>query len=75
MAATMQDVATLAQVSLSTVSYTLSGKRPVSAETRAKIESAMAELVSVGTPWPAHSPPAARTCWRSPTRCTASRWA
>lgn len=44
MAATMQDVADLAQVSLSTVSYTLSGKRPVSAETRARIESAMAEL-------------------------------
>ncbi|WP_199423447.1 LacI family DNA-binding transcriptional regulator [Actinotalea solisilvae] len=42
--ATMQDVATLAQVSLSTVSYALSGARPVSAATKARIEAAMAEL-------------------------------
>ena len=35
----MQDVADRAQVSLSTVSYTLSGKRPVSAETRARIDT------------------------------------
>ncbi|MBU4214558.1 MAG: substrate-binding domain-containing protein [Actinobacteria bacterium] len=42
--ATMQDVANLAQVSLSTVSYTLTGKRPVSAATRVKVEQAMAEL-------------------------------
>ena len=42
--ATMQDVADLAHVSLSTVSYTLTGKRPVSAQTRARVEQAMAEL-------------------------------
>lgn len=42
--ATMQDVANRAQVSLSTVSYTLTGKRPVSAATRAKVEQAMADL-------------------------------
>lgn len=42
--ATMQDVATLAQVSLSTVSYALSGARPVSAATKARIEAAMGEL-------------------------------
>lgn len=42
--ATMQDVAQRAQVSLSTVSYALSGARPVSEATRLRIESAMAEL-------------------------------
>ncbi len=42
--ATMQDVATLARVSLSTVSYALSGARPVSAATKERIEAAMAEL-------------------------------
>ncbi len=42
--ATMQDVARRAQVSLSTVSYALSGTRPVSDATRRRIEDAMAEL-------------------------------
>lgn len=42
--ATMQDVARRAGVSLSTVSYTMSGKRPVAAETRVRVEQAMAEL-------------------------------
>lgn len=42
--ATMQDVAMRAKVSLSTVSYALSGTRPVSAATKARIEAAMAEL-------------------------------
>ena len=42
--ATMQDVANLANVSLSTVSYALSDTRPVSAATKARIEAAMDEL-------------------------------
>ncbi|MCL3860460.1 LacI family DNA-binding transcriptional regulator [Actinotalea sp. K2] len=42
--ATMQDVARRANVSLSTVSYALSGARPVSASTKARIDEAMREL-------------------------------
>ncbi|WP_165372823.1 LacI family DNA-binding transcriptional regulator [Pengzhenrongella frigida] len=42
--ATMQDVARLANVSLSTVSYALSETRPVTAATKARIEAAMSEL-------------------------------
>jgi DNA-binding LacI/PurR family transcriptional regulator len=42
--ATMKDVAAAANVSLSTVSYALSGARPVSTATRTRIESAMKEL-------------------------------
>ncbi|WP_328348758.1 LacI family DNA-binding transcriptional regulator [Micromonospora sp. NBC_00421] len=40
----MQDVARLAQVSVSTVSYVLTGARPISPATRAKVLAAMAEL-------------------------------
>ncbi|PMR61198.1 LacI family transcriptional regulator [Verrucosispora sp. ts21] len=42
--ATMQDVARLAQVSVSTVSYVLTGARPISQATREKVLAAMAEL-------------------------------
>ncbi|NES14982.1 LacI family transcriptional regulator [Micromonospora sp. PPF5-17] len=42
--ATMQDVARRAGVSVSTVSYVLTGARPISQATRAKVLSAMAEL-------------------------------
>ncbi|PJJ55780.1 LacI family DNA-binding transcriptional regulator [Compostimonas suwonensis] len=42
--ATIADVARVAGVSLSTVSYALSGKRPISPETRRRIQSAVAEL-------------------------------
>jgi DNA-binding LacI/PurR family transcriptional regulator len=42
--ATMQDVAKLAQVSLSTVSYAINNTRPISATTRERIERAMREL-------------------------------
>ncbi|WP_149202658.1 LacI family DNA-binding transcriptional regulator [Actinotalea subterranea] len=41
---TMQDVARRAGVSVSTVSYALSGARPVSAPTKARVEQAMSEL-------------------------------
>lgn len=42
--ATMHDVARLAQVSVSTVSYVLTGTRPISQATRDKVLAAMAEL-------------------------------
>src|SRR5690349_17497667 len=42
--ATISDVARAAGVSISTVSYVLSGRRPISPSTRARVESAIAEL-------------------------------
>lgn len=42
--ATMHDVARLARVSVSTVSYVLTGTRPISQATRDKVLAAMAEL-------------------------------
>ena len=42
--ATMADVARHAGVSASTVSYALSGKRPIAEETRVRIEQAITEL-------------------------------
>jgi len=42
--ATISDVARAAGVSASTVSYVLSGRRPISAGTRARVEAAIAEL-------------------------------
>ena len=42
--ATMNDVARLAQVSVSTVSYVLTGTRPISPATRDRVLAAMAEL-------------------------------
>src|SRR3954469_11295187 len=41
---TINDVARAAGVSPSTVSYVLSGRRPISAETRARVKAAIAEL-------------------------------
>lgn len=41
---TIADVAKLAGVSLSTVSYAVSGARPIRAETRERVEKAMADL-------------------------------
>ena len=42
--ATMNDVARLAKVSVSTVSYVLTGARPISQHTRDKVLAAMSEL-------------------------------
>jgi len=44
MAATIHDVARVAGVSISTVSYALSGKRPIGEKTRRRVEAAIAEL-------------------------------
>ena len=41
---TISDVARAAGVSMSTVSYVLSGRRPISAETQARVKAAIAEL-------------------------------
>ena len=42
--ATLADVARQAGVAASTVSYVLSGRRPISAQTRARVQAAIAEL-------------------------------
>ena len=42
--ATMTDVARLAGVSVSTVSYTMTGARPITAQTRQRVEHAMEQL-------------------------------
>ena len=42
--ATINDVARAAGVSPSTVSYVLSGRRPISAQTRERVQAAIAEL-------------------------------
>jgi DNA-binding LacI/PurR family transcriptional regulator len=42
--ATISDVARAAGVSISTVSYVLSGRRPISPSTRARVEAAIADL-------------------------------
>src|ERR1700750_3411562 len=47
---TMADVARLAGVSSSTVSYALTGARPISAATRERIQHAMDDLVYTPTP-------------------------
>lgn len=44
MAATITDVARAAGVSISTVSYAISGKRPIGEKTRRRVEQAIAEL-------------------------------
>ena len=51
---TIKDVAKRAGVSLSTVSYALSGKRPVSKKVKAKVEQAMQELNYTPTPAAKH---------------------
>src|SRR5690606_33683974 len=43
-AATITDVARAAGVSISTVSYAISGKRPIGEKTRRRVEQAIAEL-------------------------------
>ena len=52
---TMKDVAQAAGVTTAAVSYAISGKRPISDETRKRVEQAIKELVTPPT-WPlAHS--------------------